>query len=130
MGFVHHLQARRDDARGDRRPQRRRLCRTSSKLAMMRQMGRAGTQLDRHFGGHGQHALAADHGGQQVGTGGVEGFAAEGHRLALAVEALDLSTLCTVSRISGGARRPVLGHVAADGAGDLAAGVRVREYRP
>ena len=44
---------------------------------------RLGHEFDGDLGGHGQHALAADHGGQQVVAGCVRGLAAEAHFIAL-----------------------------------------------
>ncbi len=41
-----------------------------------RQLG-LGDELHGHFGHHGQHAFAADHGGQQVVAGGVQRIRAE-----------------------------------------------------
>ncbi len=52
--------------------------RTSSKLAMMQRASWGlGIELDGHLGHHGQHAFAADHGGQQVVAGRVQRIRAE-----------------------------------------------------
>ena len=83
-----------------------------------------GHQLDGDLGGHGQHAFAAHQHGQQVVAGGVQRIAAKFNGLAFNREALDLEHVVH--------RQPVLeavhtarvfGHIAANGAGDLAGGV-------
>ncbi len=123
--LVHHLEAGRNDAGGDHVGHR------VAGFAHVVEAGhdaareqRLGDELDGHFGRHGEHALAADHGGQQVVAGHVERVAAEGDGLALGREALHLEHVVhrqAVFEAVHAAR--VLGHVAADGAGDLAARV-------
>ena len=81
-------------------------------------------QLDRHLEDHRQHALAADDRGEQVEARSVERVAAELDRLAGGGEAAHLEHVVqrqAVLQAVHAAR--VLGDVAADGAGDLAARV-------
>jgi hypothetical protein len=78
-------------------------------------------QLHRDLGRDGEHAFAADHDRQQVEPGRVERARAEGHRLALDRVAAHLEHVVqgqAVLQAVHAAR--VLGHVAADRAGDLA----------
>ena len=86
-------------------------------------------QLDRHLEDHREHAFAADHRGEQVEAGRVERVAAELDRLAGGGEAAHLEDVVqrqAVLQAMHAAR--VLGDVAADRAGDLAARVgRVEE---
>ena len=119
---VHHLQAGRDDARcndgGHRIAGLAQVVKAGHDAA--RQL-RLGHQLDRHFGGHGQHALAANHHAEQVVTGRIERGAAKLDGLALDGVALDLQHVVhcqTIFEAVHAAR--VFGHIAADGAGDLA----------
>jgi hypothetical protein len=85
---------------------------------------RLGHQLDGDLGGHRQHALAADHHGQQVQAGRVQRLGAELHRLALRREAAHAQHVVQRQAVLQAVHAAgVFGHVAADGAGDLAAGV-------
>ena len=124
-GLIHHLQPGRDDAGRDHGGH------GVAGLAHVVEAGhdaarqlRLGDQAHGDFGGHGQHALAADQDGQQVEARRVQRRGAELHRLALHGEATHLEHVVhrqPVLEAVHAAR--VLGHVAADGAGDLAAGI-------
>ena len=119
---VHHLEPGRDDARCNDGSHR------IAGLAQVVEAGhdaacqlRLGYQLDRHFGGHGQHALAANHHAEQVVAGRIERSAAKLDGLAFDGVAFDLQHVVyrqTIFEAVHPAR--VFSHVAADGAGDLA----------
>ncbi len=125
-GLVHHLQPGGDDAGGDHR---------SHRIARFAQVVKAGHdaagqlglghQLDSDLGGHCQHALAADHHAHQVVAGRIKRVATKLDGLAFHGEAAHLEHVVerqTVFQAVHAAR--VLGHVAANRAGNLAAGVR------
>jgi len=123
--LVHHLQAGRDDAVRDDRGHRvagfAQVVEAGHDAA--RQLG-LGHQLHGDFGGHGEHALAAHQHAEQVVARRIERLAADLHRLALRGEAAHLQHVVErepVLQAVHAAR--VLGHVAADGAGDLAGGI-------
>ncbi len=81
---------------------------------------RLGHQLNRDFGGNGEHALGAHDQREQVETRRIERLAAEFHHLALdgaGAHAQHIVHGESVLEAVHAAR--VLGHVAADGAGDL-----------
>jgi len=89
---------------------------------------RLGHQLDRHFGGHGQHALAAHH---HAAAGRSRAHPAPRCRRSIGspstVKPRTCSTLCSVRPYFEAVHAArVLGHVAADGAGDLAGLGRAR----
>jgi hypothetical protein len=71
-----------------------------------------------------EHALGAGQQGQQVVAGGVQMLAAELDQLAVDGDHLDPSTLWCQPVLQAVHAAGVLGHVAADGAGDLAGRVR------
>ena len=80
-----------------------------------------GHELDGHFGGHRQHAFAAHDDGQQVEARCVECIAAKLNGIAFNGEALHLEHVVhgeAVFQTMHATR--VLGHVAADGASNLA----------
>jgi len=124
-GLVHHLQAGRDDARGD--DLRHGIAGLSHVVEARHDAAcqlRLGDQLHRDLCDHGQHALAADHGAQQIVAGAIQGVAAELHRLALRGEAFHLEHVVQRQPVLEAVHAArVLGDVAADGAGDLAGGI-------
>ena len=86
---------------------------------------RFGHQLDRDLGGHRQHPLAADDDAQQVEPGAVQRIAAEFHRLARRRKAAHFLHVVKREPVFQAMHAAgVFGHVAADGAGDLAGRVR------
>ncbi|MNS60102.1 hypothetical protein D3C72_930810 [compost metagenome] len=120
-GLVHHFQAGRDDAGGNH---------VGHGVAAffhiveaghddLREL-RLGNQPDGDLGGDGQHALGADQRGQQVQARGVGCLGAEDHHIALHRHGAHAQHVVhgeAVLEAVHAAR--VLGHVAADGAGDL-----------
>ena len=125
-GAVHHLESGRDDAGGNHRSHRvagfAQLVKAGHDAA--RQL-RLGHQLDGDFGGHGQHAFAADDDAEQVVARCVQRVAAELDLVALDGEAAHLEHVvhCQAVLEAVHAAR-VFGHVAAYGAGDLARRIR------
>ena len=125
-GLVHHFQTGRDDACGDDGGDRvtgfAHIFKAGHDAA--RQL-RFGHQLDKHLQRDGQHAFAAHSQAEQVVAWRVQRFAAKGDGLALGGKAAHLQDIVqrqAVFEAMHAAR--VFGHVAAYGAGDLAAGVR------
>ena len=124
-GLVHHLQTGRDDALGNHLRHR------FTGLAHIIKAGHdaarkhgLGDQLDGDLGGHSQHALAANHDAQKLVAGLIECVAAEGDGFALHGEAahlLDVVQGQAVFEAMHAAR--VFRHIAANGAGNLAAGI-------
>ena len=120
--LVHHLQPGRDDAGGDHAGHR------VAGLAHVVEAGhdaarqlRLGHQLDGHLGDDGQHALAAHQHAHQVEPRGVERLGAELDRLAFHREAAHAQHVVHGQAVLQAVHAAgVLGHVAADGAGDLA----------
>jgi hypothetical protein len=123
--LVHHLQPRRDDAGRDEGSDR------VAGLAHIVEAGhqaarqpRLGHQLDGDLGDDRQHALAADDQRQQVQARRVQRLAAELDGLALGGEAAHAQDVVQRQAVLQAMHAAaVLGDVAADGAGDLAARV-------
>ena len=123
---VHHLEARRDDAAPD--DGRDGVAGLADVVEGGQQHaldGRLWQQLDDDFRDHAQHALRADHGGEEVVARGVEGLAAEHEFVALdglhgdAEHVVHGEAVLQAVDAAG-----VLGDVAADAAGELRRGVR------
>ena len=120
--LVHHLQPGRDDAGGDHRGHR------VAGLADVVEAGhdaarelRLGHQLDSHFQDHREHAFAAHDQRQQVQTRRVQRLGAETHRLALHRQAAHAQHVVQRQAVLQAMHAAgVFGHVAANGAGDLA----------
>ena len=124
-GLVHHLQPGRDDAgRNDGGHGVARFAHVVEAGHDAARQLRLGHQLDRDFGGDGQHAFAADHDAEQVVAGLVQRIAAELNRLTFHGEAAHLEDVVQRQAVFEAVHAAgVFGHVAANGAGDLAAGV-------
>ena len=123
---VHHLEPAGDDAAGDDVAHR-----TAGLVdigeACHQHLGRlgAGQQTHRDFRDHAQHAFGACHQRQQVQSGGIEAVGADRHRLALDGQHLELEQVVHGEAVLETVHTAgILGHVAADGAGDLRGGVR------
>ena len=124
-GLVHHLQPGRDDARRNHRGH------CVARFAQVVKAGhdaacqlRLGHQLHGHFADDGQHAFAAHHHAHQVVAGGVQRVTTKFDGLALHGKAADLEHVVqreAVFEAVNAAR--VLGHIAANRAGNLAARV-------
>eukprot|EP01136_Pigoraptor_vietnamica_P010494 Opistho-1_new@48175 len=116
-GLVHHLQAGRDDARGDDVGHR------VAGFADVVEAGhdaagqlRLGHQLDRHLRDDGQHALAADDQWQQIHSGRVHRLRSELDRLALDGEAAHAQHVVQGQAVLEAVHAArVLGDIAADG---------------
>ena len=121
-GAVHHFESGGDDAGGNHRRHRvagfAQLVKAGHDAA--RQL-RLGYQLDGDFGGHGQHAFAADNNAEQVVARRVQRVAAELDFIALDGEAAHLEHVMNCQPVFEAVHAArVFSHVAAYGAGDLA----------
>ena len=123
---VHHLEPAGDDAAGDD---------VAHRAAGLVDIGEArhqhlgglgpGQQAHRDFRDHPQHAFGAGHQRQHVQPGRVEAVGADRHRLAFDGQHLELEQVVNGQAVLEAVHATgILGHVAADGAGDLRGGVR------
>ncbi len=122
---VHELETRRDDALCDhvRHGGAGGFHGREARQHAARELG-SRHELDRHFGGDGEHAFAADDHRQQVEAGHIERFGAELDRFARRGEAAHAQHVVHGQSVLQAMHAAgILGDVAADGAGNLTARV-------